>query len=110
MNTTKKWALTFYFIELAWCVWLLIWICQELVKNPIWVNWVGFFVAVFLLVWWVWMIIKVIKPKKLDFELEGNVDEGFFVTLNGKTKRGPFTYRHEAINWCTEQIQKEMRR
>ncbi|UVK58739.1 membrane protein [Arthrobacter phage GantcherGoblin] len=109
---SRKWQLLFYFIELAWCIWLLTWICGELVKNPIWVNWVGFFIVVALLIWWIWTIYRVIwpKPKKLNFELEGNVDDGFFVTRNGRTKIGPFTYRHEAFNWITEETKKEMKK
>lgn len=109
---SRKWKLLFYFIELAWCIWLLTWICGELVKNPIWVNWVGFFVVVALLVWWVWTIYRVIYPKSrvMEFKVEGEYGQGFFVTKGLRTKAGPFAYQYEAYDWIHDEVIKEIRK
>jgi hypothetical protein len=102
--------LTFYFIELCWCIWLVSWIIGELVENPAWFNWVGLIIAFGLLVWWVHTINQVLRPKKIDFVVEQDVLENWWVTRDGLIKSGPYTYRHQAFEWMIQQTQKEIRR
>ncbi|WNN94585.1 membrane protein [Arthrobacter phage Lewando] len=109
---SRKWQLLFYFIELCWCIWLVSWIWSELVENPAWYNWAGLAISVGLLSWWVWTIYRVIKPKpkELNYELEEDAEGAFWLTANGQTKSGPYTYRHEAYEQVIEDIQKEIKR
>lgn len=95
---SKKWQYLFYGLQFVWCVWLVATMWGLVGVNPTWYNVSALTLAVLLLIYWFWAIYRVAKPKvtQLDFVVEEKEEGSFWVTLNGKTKAGPFSDRREA--------------
>lgn len=96
---SKRRKYLFYGLLFAWCVWLVAMSWYNVDDDPTWYNISSLIIASLLLLYWLWSIYRVAKPKvrQLDFIVEGK-DDGFWVTFNGKTEAGPFAYRREAFD------------
>jgi hypothetical protein len=110
---SKKLTILIYAIEMLWCIWLISTTTEQMQKNPVWWTISSFWISIGLLIFWAiyaYRTIRPRKPKELNYELEEDAEGAFWLTANGQTKSGPYTYRHEAYDQIIKDIQEEMRK
>jgi hypothetical protein len=109
---SKKVTILIYLAEMVWCIWLINTTWEQMQDKPTWWAISSFWISIGLLCFWAVYVYRAAFPKlkKLDFMVEKDVLDNWWVTRDGLIKSGPYPYRHEAFEWIIQQTTKEMRR